>query len=111
MFDRYITYLQNIANFGMANQSRQVFLAVSPFLIGSLRGNALLAFFAVMLGSLINVRIFHVFFVLVLLMMDLSDEKRFKQSMMTFWLIIGIIEIYSFFNLNGWIYLQNRGMA
>lgn len=108
MFDRYINYLNHIADFGLANQTRQVFLAVSPFLIGALRGNALLAFFAIMLGSLVNVRIFHVFFVLVLLMMDLSDTKRYKQSVYTFWLIIGVIIIYSFVNLNGWIYTMNR---
>jgi len=108
VIERIINYLNHIADFGIANQTRQVFLAVSPFLIGSLRGNALLAFFAILLGSLVNVRVFHVFFVLVLLMMDLSDEKRFKQSMMTFWLIILIIEIYSFFNLNGWMEIMNR---
>jgi len=102
MFERYINYLGQIANFGAANQSRQLFLAVNPFLVGEIRGNALLSFFAILIGSLINVRLFHVFFVLVLLQMDLSNDKKYKQAVLTFWLIIGIIEIYSFLNLNGW---------
>lgn len=109
MFENYINYFNHIAVFGVANQTRQLFLAISPFLIGALCGDALLAFFAILLGSIINIRIFHVFFVLVLLMMDLSDDKRYKQSIITFWLIIGIIEIYSFLNINGWIAVMNGG--
>lgn len=107
MFERYLNYLGHVADFGLANQTRQVFLAISPFLIGAIRGDALLAFFAILIGSLINVRVFHVFLVLVILMMDLSDTKRYKQAVLTFWLILGIIEIYSFLNINGWIWTMN----
>lgn len=102
-------YFNQIKTFSAYNIPFQVVLAFCPTIFHYLTGNGWVIFMAVMGLSVLHYRLFHIFFVLVLLKADLPSEidKSFWRAIFIFSAIVFLWGYLGFLSMMNWTTLAS----
>jgi hypothetical protein len=105
IFIKKVAFYADISKFSAMGQPLQVVLAVCPRIFPKLTEYGKKLLFGIILLSLLNTRLFHIFFVLVLLKANLPNEKDklFWRGVLMFSAIVFLWGFLHYFNETKWM--------